>query len=108
MRDKIIVVSTPEAARKLTGDRIAPVVKMDEFCQDPLGVPYEPPPLKCPCCRSEETSGARTARLSVICWDCHALFKEAPDGSVIMDECMCGRHDDGKVIKREEVKEHGD
>ena len=64
--------------------------------------------MKCPCCGSEETSGSRTARLSVICWDCHALFRQTRSGAIEMDECSCGRHDNGKVIKsapREEVKE---
>ena len=44
MNDKIIIVSTPEEARKLNQERIEPKAKMDEFCQGPLGVPYEPPP----------------------------------------------------------------
>ena len=61
--------------------------------------------MTCPCCDSEDTSGARTARLSVICWGCYALFRQLPDGSVQMDECMCGRHDNGKVIK--EVRDDG-
>lgn len=53
----------------------------------------------CPCCGSDDTSGERTARISVICWDCKALFKEGPNGSVHMVECTCGRHEDGKIIK---------
>jgi hypothetical protein len=57
--------------------------------------------VTCPCCHSTDTTGAKTARLSTICWKCYALFKEAPGGAVQIDECMCGRHDNGKVIKRE-------
>ena len=62
--------------------------------------------MTCPCCGSDDTSGSRTARLSVICWDCKALFKQVGD-SIEIVECMCGRHDDGKIIKatREEARE---
>lgn len=106
MKDKIIVVSTPEKARRLSHSRIAPNTKTDKFYNSPLGVPYVPPTMTCPCCGSDDTSGSRTARISAICWKCCALFKQAPGGAVHMDECMCGRHDNGTVVKRktEEVE----
>lgn len=108
MKDKIIIVPTPEKARKLSQDHITPNIKTDKFCQGPLGVSYEPTTMKCPCCGSDDTSGARTACISVICWDCYALFRQLPDGSIQIDECMCGRHDDGRIIKAisEEVASH--
>ena len=71
--------------------------------------------MKCPCCKSDDTSGSMTARISVICWDCKAIFKQVPGGAIQVDECNCGRHNEGQVIKRaereiahEEVTEHGD
>lgn len=110
MKDKIIIMSTPEKARRLSQDHIVPDIKTDKFCQGPLGVAYEPAPMKCPCCGSEDTSGPRAARLAAICWDCKALFR-VTGGTVEMIDCRCGRHDNGKIIKsamREEVPSSGD
>ena len=67
----------------------------------------EAPLVKCPCCGSNDTSGSRTARISVICWDCKALFKVVPGGAVQVDECTCSRHDNGQIIKHEEVADSG-
>jgi hypothetical protein len=61
--------------------------------------------MTCPCCGSTDTSGTKTARVSTICWKCYALFKEVPGGAIQIDECTCGRHDNGQILreKREEV-----
>lgn len=98
---KIVIVPSREEAVKLTEERLVP----NNFHQGPFGVPYEPMGLTCPCCGSNDTSGAKTARLAVICWSCKALFKTIGDGSVHMVECSCGRHDDGKIIKQETREE---
>ena len=61
--------------------------------------------MTCPCCGSEDTSGPRIARLSVICWACKALFRVI-DNTIEMIDCRCGRHDDGRIIKKE-TKDNG-
>lgn len=61
-----------------------------------------PDPLTCPCCGSDKTAGPEL--LGVLCWDCRARFR-IEGGAVYMIECMCSRHDDGKVVK--EVPSHG-
>ena len=58
--------------------------------------------MTCPCCSSTDTSGV--SRLSVFCWTCSAIFRQIP-GGVYMVECMCGRHDNKKIIK--EVRSSG-
>ena len=55
--------------------------------------------MTCPCCGSDDTSGP--TRHAVLCWECYARFKKTA-GGVLMVDCMCSRHDDGKIIK--EVK----
>jgi hypothetical protein len=52
--------------------------------------------MTCPCCKSADIGGQ--PEVALLCWDCYAKFHEAL-GGIIVDDCMCGRHDDGKLLR---------
>ena len=54
--------------------------------------------MVCPCCGSEDIAGL--SRMAVICWTCAARFRLIND-TVEMIDCRCGRHDNGRIIKKE-------
>lgn len=52
--------------------------------------------MNCPCCESDYFGGI--PREIVICWGCYARMRQVND-TILMIECSCGKHDDGKMIK---------
>jgi len=52
--------------------------------------------MTCPCCDGSDVSGAEG--VGAICWDCSGRFHKE-GGATVVDDCTCGRHDEGKPFR---------